>query len=150
MERVKEIFIYIRNGLSFLFTWLVICSVILTVAGGNDTISVSYIVKLFVLCLWAVISFTLCFINTRMQKKGFIFSLTLFYILFIPAEIAMFYLMGIFNGRGNKIMWGIFAVVVILMYLAAVLIDYLIMKKKAAEYTQKMHDYVLSDRPTQG
>lgn len=142
MRKVKDMLIFIRNGLAFAFAWLVICTVVVAIINGNDTIPVEFLVKLFVLCFWGVISFVVSFKNKRVEKKGFIFQLSLSYILFIPVEIVMFYFMGIFETHGNIYSWVIFGVIVILAYVIAVLVDTLIMKKDAVIYTEKMNEYV--------
>jgi predicted permease len=146
MDGVKEILRSIRDGMAYVFSWLVICSVALSLMGGNKEISVTYLVKLFILCLWGVVSFIICFKSRKIQKKGFIFSLSLFYILFIPAEIFMFYAMGIFKGRGNAVSWIVFGVIIIAAYLISLLIDHFVMKRNAEVYTQKMLDYAAKNR----
>ena len=61
--------------------------------------------------------------------------------MFIPAEILMFYLMGIFEGSGSLSLWVIFFTIIILMYIISLIIDVLIMRKKAVEYTEKLDAY---------
>ena len=109
---------------------------------GNEFIKVSLLVKIFVLCLWGVISFAICFRNHGIRKKGFIFSLTAFYVLFIPVEIAMFYFMGLFDSRGSIASWITFGLIVAGAYAVSVLTDFLVMKKKTAVYTEKLNEYV--------
>ena len=69
------------------------------------------------------------------------FSLTIFYILFIPVEILMFYLMGIFQTAGGAGLWIIFAVIVVAMYIISAVIDSIVMKKKSEDYTKKLLEY---------
>lgn len=132
----------LRDGVAYIFSWLVICCVVLSLISGNKEISVEFLIKLFGLCLWGVISFMVSFRNAKVQKKGFIFSLTLFYVLFIPIEIIMFYVMGIFTGPGNAAAWIIFGIIIITTYLISLLVDHFVMKRNAEIYTQKMMDYV--------
>ena len=146
MGRVKQILCGIRDGMAYAFSWLVICTVAISLIGGKEVVPVAFLVKLFVLCLWAVISFMVCFRNQRVQKKGFIFSLTLFYILFIPVEVLMFFGMGIFTGVGNPGVWIVFGVIVGLSYLLSLLIDHFIMKRDAEVYTRKMLDYTAKNK----
>ena len=75
------------------------------------------------------------------DKKGFIFCLTLFYILFLPVEILIYYSMGLFVGGGSPLVWIIFWASVISLYLTAILIDRLIFKQRGVEYTQKLKEY---------
>ena len=127
--------------MSFVFAWLVICSVILNIALGSKSISIAFLIKLFVLCLWGVITFGICFLTKKMQKKGFIFSLTIFYVLFIPVEVAMFYFMGMFSTKGNVIVWSIFGAIVVLTYITCLVIEFFVLKKRAADYTKKVLEY---------
>ena len=127
--------------MSFVFAWLVICSVILNIALGSKSISIAFLIKLFVLCLWGVITFGICFLRKKMQKKGFIFSLTIFYVLFIPVEVAMFYFMGMFSTKGNVIVWSIFGAIVVLTYITCLVIEFFVLKKRAADYTKKVLEY---------
>ena len=141
MGKVKELLIFIRNAMAFTFSWLVICSVLFSLLTGNKSLSIAFLLKLFVLCLLAVVAFGLCFLTKKMQKKGFIFSLSVFYALIVPTEIVMFYLMGMFKDKGNILFWGIFATAVILSYIACLIIDRLIMRKRSDEYTKKILEY---------
>jgi uncharacterized membrane protein YobD (UPF0266 family) len=61
--------------------------------------------------------------------------------MFIPAEIAMFYFMGIFSTAGNLISWLIFAGIVLGAYIVSVLVDVNIMRKKGEIYTERFQDY---------
>ena len=141
MRSIKDFLIYFRNAMSFVFAWLVICSVILMLALGIKTISIAFLIKLFVLCLWGVITFGICFLTKKMQKKGFIFSLTIFYVLFIPVEVLMFYLMGMFSTKGNVIVWSIFGAIVVVTYITCLVIEFFVLKKRAADYTKKVLEY---------
>jgi len=141
MRSTKDFLIYFRNAMSFAFAWLVICSVILNIALGSKSISIAFLIKLFVLCLWGVITFGICFLTKGMQKKGFIFSLTLFYVLFIPVEVLMFYFMGMFSTKGNIIVWSIFGAIVVLTYIICLVIEFFVLKKREAVYTEKVLEF---------
>ena len=141
MRSIKDFLIYFGNAMSFVFSWLVICSVILMLLLGSKAISIAFLIKLFVLCLWGVITFGICFLTKKMQKKGFIFSLTIFYVLFIPVEVAMFYFMGMFSTKGNIIVWSIFGAIVVLTYITCLVIEFFVLKKRAADYTKKVLEY---------
>lgn len=141
MRSTKDFLIYFRNAMSFVFAWLVICSVILNIALGSKSISIAFLIKLFVLCLWGVITFGICFLTKKMQKRGFIFSLTLFYVLFIPVEVLMFYFMGMFSTKGNIIVWSIFGAIVVLTYIICLVIEFFVLKKREAVYTEKVLEF---------
>lgn len=128
--------------MAFSFSWLVICSMLFAAITGSGFLTVAFLVKLFLLCLWGVLVFGVCFRYSPVRKKGFIFSLTLFYVLFIPVEVGLFYLMGVFNGNGNMAAWIIFGALVSAAYLISVLIDLLFARRKTDLYTEKMADYI--------
>ena len=130
----------IRDALAYSFFWLVICVMAFLLFKGGDTVRVSSLCKLFALCLWGAVCFALCFQNGKMQKKGFLFCLTCFYFLFVPAEIFLFYRLGIFRGTGSTGVWIAFFAIVILLYLVALFINEK-MKKKAALYSEKLKEY---------
>ncbi|WP_026528511.1 hypothetical protein [Butyrivibrio sp. VCD2006] len=141
MGNIKELLIYVRNGIALVFSWLVICTVIASLTVGSGAISAVYLVKLFLLGLWAVVSFVVSFKTGWSQKKGFIFSLTLFYLMFIPVEIAMFYYMGIFSTAGSLSSWLIFVGIVLGAYIVSVIVDFLIMRKRAIIFTEKIREF---------
>ena len=142
MERVKELLINFRNAVAFSYSWLVICCLAVTLISGKDTLDAGFLLKLLVLCIWASFSFVICFRTQKMQKKGFIFSLSCFYIMFIPAEIGLFYLMGIFKGAGSPAAWIVFIAIIAVMYIVSLIIDNMIMKKNAVDYTRKLTEYI--------
>jgi len=76
-----------------------------------------------------------------MKKRGFIFDLTIFFVLFIPVEILMFYWMKIFEGTGTVILWVILGVFVLICYITCIVIDVVVMKKRAKVYTDKLLEY---------
>jgi len=141
MDRIKEYLKDFRDALCYVFSWLVICVIAISLMGGNKDISVSFLTKLLLFCIWSSAVFIASFRSSYMRKKGFILQLTLFYVLFIPAEIAFFYGMGMFEGTGNMISWIAFFIIIAVLYILALLIDVLIMKKRSVDYTEKLEEY---------
>lgn len=142
MERIKNILISIRDWFALSFTWLVICTLILAQVKGLEAIKVSTLLKILALCAWAVIIFAVSFKVPKIRGRGFMFSLTVFYLLFIPVEILMFYLMGIFTGTGSVMLWLVFAGILAAMYLISALIDIIVMRKRAVIYSRKLEEYI--------
>ena len=138
MKRMLTVF---RNALGFSYAWTVLCATVIVWLLGGSNLSVGFLFKLLALCAWGSACFAGCFFNTLFDKKGFIFCLTLFYILFLPVEILIYYSMGLFVGGGSPIVWIIFWSSVMSMYVAAILIDRLILKRRGAEYTKKLQEY---------
>lgn len=138
---IKELLIEFRNGMAFSFSWLVLCTMILAAMYGRDSISVGTLLKIFVLCVWAVLCFIVCFGNALIKKKGFIFRLTLFYGLFIPVEVIMFFFMHIFTMPGKLLEWGVFAALIVSFYVVCVLINNIVCKKQGVIYTEQLKAY---------
>ena len=61
--------------------------------------------------------------------------------MFIPAEVAMFYFMGIFKTAGSLGSWLVFGIIVLGAYVISVLVDIFVMRKRADLYTEKFHEY---------
>ncbi len=140
MEDVKKLLVYFRNALAFSFAWLVLCVVVASLAGDGN-ITALFLVKLLALCAWGSICFVFSFCTRFMKKKGFVFCLTIFFLLFIPVEVLMFYLMGIFVGVGTPALWIALGAIIIASYVLCILIDVLVMRKRAREYTAKLKEY---------
>jgi len=139
--KIKEALILLRNGLAFCFSWLVLCTMAISAFYGKDSISTVLLLKLFALCFWAVICFIICFKNLLIRRKGFIFRLTLFYAMFIPVEVIGFYSMKLFGGNGTLKEWGIFAAIILGLYVACVLIDWIVCRKQGENYTRSLLAY---------
>ncbi|MCR5425774.1 MAG: hypothetical protein K6E81_02980 [Lachnospiraceae bacterium] len=142
MGKIGDLFKFLRDGIALIFTWLVICSAVVARMAGTDRISIRFLAGLFVLSFWAVISFGISFRLPAIRKKGFILSLTLFYLLFLPVEITLFYRMGIFRAGGTGAEWLIFGGILLLAYLSSLIIDLAVMRRRAVLYTEKMMRYI--------
>ena len=143
MEDFKKLLTYFRNALAFSYSWLVLCSALAAgmLAKENAVISVSFLLKLLLLCAWASFSFVFAFCTKFMKKRGFVFDLTIFFAMFVPVEILMFYWMKIFTGSGFTVFWIAFVAIVVVCYFTALLIDVIIMRRRAGEYTKKLLEY---------
>ena len=141
MDRMKEYLKVFRDAAAYLFAWLTICVTVISLLSGKDSLSVGFLLKLLGFCIWGSAAFVTAFICSAMKKKGFIIQLTVFYVLFIPAEIIFFYSIGMFSGSGNMISWIVFFAIIAVLYVLTLLIDVLIMKKQAVSYTEKLQEY---------
>lgn len=141
MEDIKKLLRYFRNALAFSYSWLVLCTVLASLLGGAGNINTMLLLKLLALCAWGSLCFVFAFFTKIMKKRGFVFDLTIFFLLFIPVEVLMFYWMKIFEGAGTVALWMILGVFVIICYITCILIDVLVMKKRAKVYTDKLMEY---------
>ena len=149
MEDIKKLLVYFRNALAFSYSWLVLCSALVGIlyAGLDFRVAVGYsikcetLLKLLALCAWGSACFVFAFFSKIMKKRGFLFDLTIFFILFVPVEILMFYWMEIFSGSGTVILWTILGIFILICYITCILIDVFIMRKRSKVYTDKLMEY---------
>ena len=141
MKDIKKLLVYFRNALAFSYSWLILCTVLVLLISGNSELTVIYLLKLLALCALGSLCFVFSFCSAVMRKKGFIFDLTVFFALFVPAEILMFYFMGIFEGTGTPVLWISLGVMIVVFYVSSVLIDVFVMRRRATEYTEKLMEY---------
>jgi hypothetical protein len=148
-EGIKKAFINVRNIFAWSYAWLVICAIIVMLMTGSNTISLSLLKNLLLLSAWGSVCFTFVFLNKKWELRGFIFQLTLFYILFIPVETILFFMMGILGSPANKMSWGIFLFIILFLYVISLFIDTFVMKKKGFFYTYQLKKYnrsIVEDR----
>ena len=150
MEDIKRLLAYFRNALAFSYSWLVLCYAVygfiltkipLHYSGVYPALRVDLLLKIFLLCAWGSACFVFAFFTKIMKKRGFVFDLTVFFVLFIPVEILMFYWMNIFSSAGTVMLWIILGVFVAICYICCLLIDLLIMRKRSKVYTDKLKEY---------
>ena len=151
MEDIKKLLVYFRNALAFSFSWLVLCYALGRVLLNGITFSdgvaefpamrVDMLLKIFLLCAWGSACFVFAFFSKIMRKRGFVLDLTVFFVLFIPVEILMFYWMDIFPGNGTAALWTILGIFVLICYITCILIDVFIMRKRSKVYTDKLNEY---------
>ena len=141
MEDIKKLLVFFRNALAFSYSWLVLCTVIVSLAGGNSEVTVLFLLKLLALSAWGSFCFVFSFCTRLMKKRGFVLDLTVFFLMFVPVEVLMFYLMGIFEGAGTPALWITLAVIVIVFYFSAIFVDIFVMRKRARLYTNKLEQY---------
>lgn len=145
MNTWKHMAVTFRNALAFGYSWIVLCTVLVAALSGRAELSVRFLLQLLALCIWGALCFTACFANEKMQKKGFIFSLTIFFGFFIPGELVMFYFMGLFTNAG-AFFWSLLAILILGAYVGSILVDLFIMKKKGEKYSEKLSEYVAKRR----
>ncbi|MCR4678766.1 MAG: hypothetical protein K5679_08430 [Lachnospiraceae bacterium] len=141
MDRFKTFLVYTRNGLCFSFTWLMLMLLEGAAFSGIRAIEVGFIFKVFLMCLYGAVCFAVCFTDFLIRAKGFIFRLTVLFVLFIPAEIFTFYKLTIFSGKGTIPEWVIFGVIVVSFYITCLVLDRTKYKDKGERYTKLLNDY---------
>ncbi len=130
-----------RDYTAYIYSWLTILIIIVSFIGGNINISPALLAKILLLSAIAAVSCTAAFTRTVIRKKGFLFRINLFALVFIPAEIAVFFWIGIFSGSGTVYQWLIFFGVILFLYIVSVCIGTLVCKKEGRTLNNMLDDY---------
>ena len=141
MDRFKNFVAYIRNGLCFSFSWIMLMLMFGAFFSGRKGIETDFLFKAFFMCLYGAVCFAVCFTDFLIRTKGFIFRLTVLFVTFIPVEVFMFYKMNLFVGKGTALEWLIFAAIVVSFYVTCLVLDKTVFKDKAERYTRLLNEY---------
>ena len=140
-ERITKFGVWMRNGICFAFTWLMLLSILGNYILGQETMSVDGISKLFVFVTGGVFLFTILFSDVFFRKISFIKTLTAFMLLFGVYESICFYWMGIFYEKKGIVQWGIFAAIILAFYFVCIGIYHIYSDKKEMQYTHALQKY---------
>lgn len=140
-KNVKTFLVWMRNGVAFCFTWLVIVLLAGNICKGIENISTIFLCKLLGFVCGSVLLFTLSFSETVLRGIGFTAKLTWFMVLFSGYETVCFYWMGIFSGKGSIRQWILYGGVIFVMYGISMLGYELYSRKKAKEYEHALYMY---------
>lgn len=146
MAHIKHQIICFRNALCFSYAWLALCSAIASIVTGNNAIAPTFLLELLFFCGWGSLCFTLCFANPAIRKRGFLFSLTLFFLAFAPVEALSLHHLGAFED-GNSASWIVFGAVLTACYLSCLFLDARIFKKASDLYTERLNEHLAQQRP---
>ena len=131
----------IRDYTAYIFSWLTILILIMSFISGNVTLSAALLARVLLLSVIAAVSCTISFTRTVIRKKGFLFRINLFALVFIPAEIAVFYRIGIFGGTGTPVQWLIFFGVILFLYIVSVVIGTFACRKEGRTINNMLDYY---------
>lgn len=131
----------IRDYTAYIFSWLAILILIASFVSGNVSVSAELLGKTLLLSVIAAVSLTVAFTRTVIRRKGFLFRINFFVLVFIPAEIAVFYWMGIFSGAGTPVQWLIFFGVILFLYIVSVGIGTLACRKEGRAMNDMLDNY---------
>ena len=140
-DRVIPFVKNIRDYTAYIFSWLTILIIIVSFAGGNISISATLLAKVLLLSVIATFSCTVAFTRTVIRKKGFLFRINLFALVFIPSEIAVFYWIGIFSGKGTPVQWVVFFGVILSLYSISVSIGTLACRNEGRSINNLLDNY---------
>lgn len=141
MDRFKNFLAYVRNGLCFSYTWLLLMLMEGAAFSGIKAIEVGFLFKVFLMCLYGSVCFAVCFTDFVIRTKGFIFRLTVLFVTFIPVEVFTFYKLNLFAGKGTAREWLIFGAIVVSLYVTCLVLDKTKYKDKGEKYTRLLNEY---------
>ncbi len=141
MYTIKRFLKWMRNGVAFVYTWLVLLLLVRNQILGIGSVSTSGLVKLFVMVTGAVLLFCICFLKGIIKNMSFLMRLTICMISIVLFEIFGFYWIGIFTEKGTIKQWFLFGGIVFVLYFCCISIDYVINNKKGDLYTKNLIEY---------
>ena len=140
-KEVAKFFTWLRNGICFVFTWLVFLRLTASWVIGAETVSVSQLTHMLLWTAGGVLLFCAAFTRLILKKAGFTARLTLFMALLTVYEIGFFYYEGLFSNFGCIYEWALFALMVVPLYLICLAIYSIYRKKKGELYTAALQKY---------
>lgn len=140
-NKIKCFFVWMRNGISFCFTWLMILLMVWNSLFGIEMVSTTTLGKLLLFVSGGVLLFTIIFCNEIIRRLQFTARLTSFMIVFAVYESICFHWMGIFPDNGSIQQWLIFIAIILLLYFICIGIYQIYSRKKGVLYTQALQRY---------
>ena len=140
-QELKKFLIWMRNGTSFVVTWLLILLLAAGYTLGAVEITIAFLTKMVVLAAGGVFLFCASFTRLFLPRLSFLKRLSLFIISLCVYQAAGFYWLGLFGGRGTLLEWGAYALIILLFYLCCVAIYRLRYSKEGKAYTQALNEY---------
>ena len=140
-NRLKTFFVWMRNGISFAFTWLVILMLSGNYLLGIEMIATVQLIKIMLFVIGGVLLFTVLFSKCILRTTSFIVRLTSFMIGFGIYEGISFYALGIFHKNASAYKWIIFWGILVALYMICIAIYHIYSYKKGEVYTQALVQY---------
>ncbi len=132
---------FMRNGIAFCTTWFLILGLLYCHIFNRQTISVDSLTELLFLIIGGVFLFNLLFTKLLIKRWSFIKRLSCFMVLFGLYEWMGFYLIGLFQDKGNFTQWGIFIGIIFVLYVICIAIYQQYSKRQGELYTQALETY---------
>lgn len=140
-NRGKIFFTWMRNGVAFCFTWLVMLLLLRNSFLGVEVISTTSLLKILAFVFGGVLLFTVSFSESVFRKIGFTGRLTVFMILFSIYESVCFYWIGVFTTKGSLRQWLTFGGIILFLYGISMIVYEIYSRKKAVAYTHILNNY---------
>lgn len=141
-NNVIRCLIWLRNGISFCFTWFVLLVAVLCRVRRIEAVPVTVLLRLFLFVCGGVVLFCLWFSPFPVQKMRFFSRLTGFFVLFVPYELLGFYLIGLFRRSETTLpKMLVFLCITLALYLLCLWIDRRVCAGEGVRYTESLKRY---------
>lgn len=133
---------WLRNGVVFVFSWLVIIGICLCLLNGKASIAVNTLLRLFLLVLGGTILFCFWFSPFPFKRMRFFPRLTGFFVMYAPYQLFGMYALGLFrSSETTAIKLACYFGLTLGFYLVCLFIDGYVLKKGGDGYTEKLIKY---------
>lgn len=149
-KNIIKFFVWMRNGIAFCMTWLLIIWIAYCHISNQQQISVSMLTKLLFFVIGGVWIFNILFTKVFIKNWTFTKRLTCFMVLFSLYECLNFYWIGFFSGMGTFIQWLVFIGIICVLYFICIAIYQRYSNKQGEIYTQALIKYQQQRRNVNG
>lgn len=140
-REIIQFSVWMRNGIAFCITWLLLLLLVYTHIFNIQTISTNILERLVFWIVSGVFIFNLIFTRLITKKWNFTGRLTCFMVLISLYECLGFYWLGFFEGKGSAVQWTTFIGIIFILYFICMAIYQKYSKKKGEIYTQVLREY---------
>lgn len=140
-QELTRFLVWMRNGISFGVTWFLILLLAASYALNLSEITTAVLSRMVILVVGGVFLFCVSFTKLFFVRWSFLKRISFFMALLCIYQVAGFYWIGFFKNIGTVAQWGIYAGIVLVLYLCCVLIYHAYYSKKSKIYTQALNEY---------
>lgn len=139
---IKLFFIWLRNGIAFCVTWLLILGILICLINGIEYVPLSALNKMFLFACGGVLIFCIWFSPLPFKKIRFMGRLSGFFASFALYELVSFFLSGLFTLSETTLpLMAAFIGIMLVLYIMCILIDKYVYAKQDVIYTEKLREY---------
>ena len=133
--------VWMRNGIAFCTTWLLILMLAYNQLFNVQTIATNSMIKMVIWVAGGVLLFSLIFTRLIIKKWSFIRRLTCFMISVSFYQCLGFYWFDFLADKATVIQWLVFIGIVFVLYLICIAIYLQYSKRRGEIYTQALQKY---------
>lgn len=133
---------WLRNGVCFTFSWLVLLGCGICYLNGAKAIAVITLLRLFLFVFGGMLLFCFWFSPFPFKRMRFFLRLTGFFVIFIPYQLFCLYTLGLFQARETSVVnLAVYFGIALIFYLICLMIDGFVLQKQGNDYTEKLMKY---------